>query len=362
MKCQKIPEFKIKSKNSDFQVKELFFLPEELPVKRSSYSYIEVEKENLTTFQLLEKLATFFCLSSEDISASGLKDEQAITRQIISVKFIITNTKINKINQKLLEKRSKIRLVRIVGYGKKPITPKMLHGNEFKICIRNLDSEIVGKLENLIVNHKYQDCINYYDEQRFGTPDSCFNTHLIGRYLISREWKKAFEEYIKSTNGGDERKRVEGTFSKSFSYEEAIMQIGERKRDFFISSYNSYLWNQELNNTISQLKRSRKVEFPHIGKLHIPSSKDNELSSILSTKSYALDWTNKKRICETKTRPVRIVAPVFFLNNVKDRIFPNKRALTISFALPTGSYATMFIKQLLLKSRDHLANQKNIEK
>lgn len=348
MKNLKIPDFKIKVKNSDFCVKESFFLSEELSPKKSLYSYLIVKKENLTTFQLLDRLVQIFSISTDEISAPGLKDEQAVAVQVVSVKKIILKSELGKVNEKL--SKEKIKICDVAGYGKKPIMKKMLHGNEFKITIRNLNVGVAEKLKDMINKNRYQDFVNYYDEQRFGTPGSYHNNHLIGKFLLERNWEKAFDEYMKSGDNGEEKERVRQVFDKSSLFQEALLQIEMKKRDFFISSYNSYLWNQKLSELISMSQKSTEVEFPFMGKLFLLTNKSKGIPLLLTTKSYELDWQKNKKVITSKTRPTNIVTAVFLIIDAKDRVFKEKRALTISFFLTTGCYATMFVKQLLLKT------------
>lgn len=349
MRNTKVPGFKLKTKNCDFCVNEIFFEPEQSAPEKSSFTYLLVEKEGLSTFSLLERLARIVEIPVKEVSASGLKDEQAKTRQIISVRKIISDKQAEQINKKLQQQNGKIKVCNFIGYGKKSVLPRMVHGNEFKITIRNLEYKIAKKLVNLIDKNRFQNFINYYDEQRFGTPTSVHNTHLIGKNLLERNWQKAFEEYIKSENEKKETEKVKFILEETKSYREAVSQIMERKRDFFISSHNSYLWNQEVNKTINRLENSIEIEFPYIGKLSFVTKRNVDIPSFLTTCGYEFDWENNRKIAKYKTRPVNVVTAVFLIKNSKDRIFEGKRALTVSFVLLTGCYATMFIKQLLLK-------------
>jgi len=349
MKKLKIPEFQLKAKNSDFQVREIFYLPKELGPEKSTHSYLNVEKSGLTTFQLQDKLAKILNIPRNHISASGLKDEQAITRQVVSVKKIVTASQFNNINRKLLKEHSgMIKIIRIEGYGRNPVVPKVLHGNEFKITIRNLDPDVAVKLKNKLNITRYHNFINYYDEQRFGTPESCHNTHLVGKFLLAKHWIKALNEYMKSGNNREELTKVQQVYMDTSSPKEALLKIDENKRNFFISSYNSYLWNQKLSKSLSRSGNGAIVEFPFIGKLTIPENRDLPIKAFLSLKTYELNWNKEEKIEVVKNRPVNIVTATFLVREQADELFKAKRALTLSFILPTGSYATMFIKQLLL--------------
>ena len=345
----KLPEFKLKIKNSDFCVNEIFLIPDQSTPRRASFTYLLVEKESLGTFWLLEKIATALGVQIEDVSASGLKDEQAKTRQIISVKKIILSRQISGINKKLQQLHRKIKVCSLIGYGKKPVLPRMVHGNEFRLKIRNLECTIAEKIENLLGENKFQTFINYYDEQRFGVPESIHNSHLIGKNLLEKKWKGVFNEYLKSQNEEEETGKIKSVAQKTGSYREAMLLVAERKRNFFISSYNSYLWNQALSRKIGKLNGGLKVKFPYIGELFFLLKDNVAFPPFFTSRSYDFNWQNNQKITKVKTRPANITAAVFLLNRGEDEIFKGREVITLSFILPTGCYATMLVKQLLLK-------------
>ena len=78
--------YKLKTIKDDFVVKEVPLEPYFLNKKDSEYTYIWVEKKGLTTFDAMDKLRTFFKLNNDDIRHQGLKDEDGVTYQIISLK------------------------------------------------------------------------------------------------------------------------------------------------------------------------------------------------------------------------------------------------------------------------------------
>ena len=78
--------YRIKCKNEDFQVTEVSLMPPLTSKKPPQFTYFWLQKSGLTTFDVLDYIKSFFNLKFEDVANQGLKDEDAITEQLISVK------------------------------------------------------------------------------------------------------------------------------------------------------------------------------------------------------------------------------------------------------------------------------------
>jgi tRNA(Glu) U13 pseudouridine synthase TruD len=72
---------------------------------------------------------------------------------------------------------------------------------------------------------------------------------------------------------------------------------------------------------------------------------------MLSIEVEQKNWQTGANFRKVKNRPVVMNVPVYLLDKVNDKLHRNgKQAITITFCLPTGCYATMLVKQLLLSS------------
>jgi len=179
----------MKMENKDFVVREISLFPPFEDKANSTHSYFLVEKEGLTTFKLIEILKDYFGLDFIDISVEGLKDEDGITEQLVSVRKILGVTDQQNFNIFFQEKNKKIRMLSIIGYGNEPLQPGNLYGNTFVITVRNLTQKQSKRIRLWRQDNKYFSFINYYDSQRFGTPGNIHNTHLIGKNIIRGKWK-----------------------------------------------------------------------------------------------------------------------------------------------------------------------------
>ncbi len=310
-----------------------------------------MEKGNLTTFSLIEELAKHLNVKVEQVSASGLKDEQAITKQIISVNRVLSDKDVTEANLYFSEIDGfRILVKHILDYGNEAVLPRRLHGNEFRITVRNLDYRSADSLESLLKLDRYFSFINYYDEQRFGTPDSVHNTHLIGKNILEGNWKEAHVEYVKSGNGQEEGNLVKSALDSGLSHKDAMLKIMPQKLNFFMSSWNSDKWNKSLSEVISKNEGAKLVGLPYIGSLYYTLTNESLVTALHKIEVTKRDIESDEVVTEIKSRPSIISTAVYLVGRDKDEIFEGKEAVTLSFFLPTGCYATMMIKQLLIKA------------
>lgn len=343
-----LPTFQLKTLNSDFMVEERYLKPHYVSKKNAAYTYLWVQKESMTTFILLQHLASYFNCSQQDVSAAGLKDEFAVTRQAISLRAIISNKQIRQANKYFDDSGLTISIERLLGFGQTPIQPRLLHGNEFTVIIRQLAPEIAGNLARSLDSDRFFQFINYYDEQRFGLPGSIHNTYLIGQALLAGDWAAAYHQYLQSGIDANEIASAKSALNQSGSYQTALLKSAANKLSFFVSSYNSHLWNKRLKTVIEQGVNAVQVEFPYLGSIALPIDQTAPILPRLSIEVEKTNWTTGTNYRTTKTRPVVIPVPVFILDQFADEMHPGYQAVSVSFYLPTGCYATMLIKQLLL--------------
>ncbi|MCB0163277.1 MAG: tRNA pseudouridine(13) synthase TruD [Anaerolineae bacterium] len=343
-----LPPFQLKTLNSDFMVDEIFLEPDYVSKKNATYTYLSVSKEDITTFNLLQHLAGYFKCPPSDVSAAGLKDEFAVTRQAISLRVIISNKQVKQANEHFKNNNLKITIDRLLGYGHEPIRPRLLHGNKFTITIRQLSPELAGNLANNLSRNRFFHFINYYDEQRFGLPHSIHNTHRIGQALLAGDWATAYDQYLQSGIDAIEAAQTKEALRQSGSHQIALTNSAAGKLNFFVSSYNSYVWNNALKQLIEQQPNAIQVELPHLGTIALPVDQTVPIPPSLSVEVEKTNWSSSVNYRDTKTRPVFIPVSVFMKNQSADALHPGHQAVTISFYLLTGCYATMLVKQLLL--------------
>lgn len=332
-------DFRLKTNNSDFRVTEVPILPD-LEMGPKKVTYLWLKKSNYTTFGALEEIKSFYGLDFSDVVAEGLKDEDGITEQLISVNKKLAKTEVKKFNEHYAGDETFIH-IEIRGFGPEPLRAKALHGNVFSIVVRNLERDEAEKIIRFGRKNHYFSFINYYDNQRFGLPGGPYTTHLIGKAVIEENWNEGFE-LLK--NSGNEI--PEGKTGK-----EAFLALNPSRVGFYVSAYNSYLWNNAVSEFIKNQGDSKAYDFPGIGELYLPLSMDLTLPiGGFASRGYHFDRESYEITERENTRNMFSSTAVYAERMMEDEIFDGKYRVTLSFFLHTGSYATMIIKQFVKAS------------
>jgi len=341
--------YKLKCTNEDFQVTEVSLMPSFVLKGPRKFTYIWLQKSGFTTFEVLEQIKVFFKLSFEDVCSQGLKDEDAITEQLLSIKKILSEKDIKAFNKKHAYKNKFSKIKYITGYGEKPIKERALHGNSFKIVVRNLKLTLADNLFNYINSHKQLYFINYYDNQRFGMPGGPYNTHLIGKAIVKNNWKQAYEQ-LKITNNISDKTKLKS--KNVFDFKKIFNVMNPQKVSFFVSAYNSFLWNAQASLVVNKHTKSKKYLFENVAKLYLPTDDSFQCPHICETKGYELIKENFSVQSKSNKRNLIVATNMYVQDLESDELHKNKKKITVSFFLPTGSYATMIIKQLFLKLKN----------
>ncbi len=175
----------IKSSAADFQVTEKLGFK---PSGEGEHLFLYVEKNNLTTHQLIEQVARVTGLNCKNIGYAGLKDKHAITRQWISLhlpgakcKPEIPDTE----NYQVLES----------AWHDKKLRVGIHRSNSFDVVVR----EITGQsddFETRIEKLSKHGFANYFGQQRFGQKQD--NVEQALRVLNNRHKAKRLNRNKKS--------------------------------------------------------------------------------------------------------------------------------------------------------------------
>ncbi len=324
MKIKEIPE--------DFRVEEIIDL--KIVKNKTNYSIYKLTKKDWDSFKILNTIAKVLKTKIKFIGYAGNKDKKAITVQYISF-YKIDERRIDRININGVK-------LEFIGYSADRINLGDLKGNKFIVVVRDLNkkSEISDKIK----------LENYFDEQRFGNKGT---THLVGKAIIKRDFKEAC--------------RILGFEVKNNDYIGSLRTEHRRLLRFYISSYQSYLFNLILSKYIEQFKHL-KVNYK-LGELNI-SEEDLENFDIPLI-SFDAEFDKKiKKIGEKILEEEGIKLDDFLVKEIpelinesayrkafvdvkdikvefgNDEINKSRRKCTIEFFLPKGCYATLLIKKL----------------
>jgi tRNA pseudouridine13 synthase len=147
----------VKQRPEDFFVQEL---PLYEPCGEGEHVYCEIQKIRLTTFQAIDHLAAALNVSAHDIGYAGMKDAQAVTRQIFSI-WGVTPEQVMGLHLPDMDVQWAAR------HGNK-LRLGHLAANRFAAKIREVSPTAVVKLTEVVKHLETQGMPNYFGEQRFG--------------------------------------------------------------------------------------------------------------------------------------------------------------------------------------------------
>ncbi len=248
---------KIRVEPEDFQVIEIISKKSQKSInEQDGYAVYKLKKKKIDTNHALSSI---FRKKGIRLKSLGLKDASAITEQ-----FVCSGNKGKTLENFSTEKYS----LEKIGFVKKPLTKKDMVGNHFKIKISDCSDVLSAFTE-------YEKILNFYGYQRFGSKRPV--THLIGKAILQRDFPKAVELILSFTSTYDSKENTEirDKLSDPQNYEKyfdqvpfqmdierivlkemiehgdsfrAIRAIHLSLRRFYISAYQSFIFNQSLSS------------------------------------------------------------------------------------------------------------------
>ncbi len=194
----------LKIRPEDFRVDEhLGFIPS----GDGEHLFLHIEKTNLTTFDLVDRVARDFDLKQRDIGYSGLKDKQAVTRQWLSLQLPgqMRDFQMPSMNgYQVLDQ----------GWHHRKLKPGTHCANTFEVVIRDISDFNELSLQQIELI-KREGMANYFGQQRFGE-----QADNVSRAL------------------------------RVFTNPRKTRKLSRSKKSLYISALRSYLFNQILSRRI----------------------------------------------------------------------------------------------------------------
>lgn len=377
----------IKVKNEDFKVIEL--LSESLSKDISEFhdkSYrfplLLLKKKGLDSnhaiMEIFDELGT-------RIRVLGIKDARAVTEQYATCE-----------GNKYKEGRTKHTALSLAGYTKYSIRKSHIMGNQFEIYITNPAKRDISDFITEIKNIP-----NYYGLQRFGSERLV--THLVGREIVRRNFKKAVEIFLCHTTeydtqfskeiraklrepknyrqvlkiipkGMDLERNLLRSLSNGKDYIGAIRSIPINIRRLFIHAYQAFVFNRCLSDMIRNgesitsctsndfcFKLENKLV---LGKLMRYQDNDStDLVPAMHLPGYSFKSTDGRfeRKLSVILKDENIEPKDFYLKEMQElsveggfrqlplmvNDFSFSDNLLVYFKIPVGAYATILLRELM---------------
>lgn len=175
---------KIKQRPEDFLVDEM---PLYQPSGAGEHIYLFIEKRNLSTLDVVHILARHFGVRREAIGFAGMKDRNAITRQVFSVH---TPGKTPEDFPQLVHERLSVQWADLHN---NKLRLGHLAGNRFSIRIRNVGIDQVRGTKRSLDMLLERGVPNRFGTQRFGRAT---NNHRIGLAILQGRFDDAVREML----------------------------------------------------------------------------------------------------------------------------------------------------------------------
>lgn len=381
------------------------FFVQELPLYEASgageHVYAEIQKVGISTFDAINDVARALHVSSRDIGYAGLKDAQAVSRQIISVPGTTEDAV-------MALKFPKLSVLWAARHGNK-LRLGHSSGNRFAIKIREVNPTDVVKLAPVVELLKNRGMPNYFGEQRFGRRgdnDKLGATLIRGRpeellklLLGSADpavddaqtigARNAFESgdlersmHLWSRRHGLER-RILARLMKTGSPGTAVRAIDEKLRRLWVSALQSKLFNEVVARRINSLGTlmTGDLAWKHEnGACFLVKSADVEQPRADAFEISPTGPLVGSRMTLPQGEPLAMEEAIFkshgltpghFRQEGRDRAKGARRPLrvqpkdvslaagvdehgghiTVAFTLPPGSYATVLLREVMKSDR-----------
>jgi tRNA pseudouridine13 synthase len=335
-----MPSPALKCIPTDFVVREAIAV-ELVNEADATVEYLQLRKVGYTTFEAIRLLTEALNLSAAQVAYAGLKDEDGVTEQLVSVPAGVVR---NGGDLPIAQRDGAWIVVRHHGYGRQPMSIGKLAGNAFRIVVRDMDPRDVDAIQQRRKILAF--VLNYYDTQRFGVPGGPKRTHYLGSALLAQDWDSALSE-LAALRAPESKAASEWRESP----EKFFRTADPRLTSFYLAAHASRMWNSRLCDLVSKLcpDSAYTVSFDGIDYLWTSSPADaaRTLAQVFTLPYERYEFTDEGIITKSSTRSTVVQTTMEISNAGIDERHPGRGQLTSSFFLPSGSYATSAVRQVL---------------
>jgi len=350
-------------------------------------------KRNWDTILAVKAIAEWLSMDVESMHIAGIKDAKAVTAQHVSIGRV-TPEQVSKVKIQDIS-LSPFRLMN------EKIHSGLLLGNHFRILIRAIacsSSQIEKRLDSILSELSGMGGIpNFFGHQRFGTVRPI--THKVGEYMIRDDWENAALAFLAASSEHEhpQARRARQELSDTLNFEAALHRFPHQLKyerfmlrhlvkhhnDFvgafrklpmklgrlLVQAYQSFLFNKFLSTRVkhemplNQVLRgdyTLKVNgttctaLPLVGfEQSISAGRQGEIErEILEAENVKPNDFRVQRMPKVSApgRLRTVLAPIASLSVEKPTRDPTdhaKRQVMVGFVLPSGSYATILLRELM---------------
>jgi len=337
------------------------FIVEEVPLyefsQNGEHLVLKIRKKDMTTWQLVQKISEITGSKTRDIGYAGLKDKDGVTTQYISL-YKKYEDNIDKIEDK------DIKILQTFYHNNK-IRIGHLKGNKFYIKFKKVNPVDARKIENIVKIISKEGIPNYFGYQRFGIEKDNYKIGkdiLFGKRDIKNRKKRDFfiSAYQSHIFNLWLSKRVE--ISKMFNafdikelknlfiYNETLIRDTKNQSNFFkmlpgdILHHYPYGKAFECVDIKNEIKRFANKDITVTGILPGKKTKLAKEEAGIIEKEFISECDKVMHIMQGSRRFAWIFPEIFEFKYKKEEAW-----FELGFFLPKGSYATVLVEEILHK-------------
>jgi tRNA pseudouridine13 synthase len=321
---------RIKVSPEDFEVEEI---PAYQPSGSGEFLYLWIEKRGTGAEYFVRQLARKLDLSVGEIGTAGLKDRQAVTRQMVSVP-VRAEPLLDRINDE------NTTLLQVSRHANK-LRPGHLHGNRFRVLIRDPAPDTMVLSEAIVDRLRKQGLPNYFGPQRFGregetlergfamvrrVPGAARCSPFLRKLALSAVQSALFNRYLASRlSDGLLRQVLPGD----------VMAKRPKGGIFVVADVAREQERFEAGETVPAGPIFGRKTFPAAG-----VAAEREAAVLADAGLTAGSFTGFGKLLQG-TRRQNLVFP----DNLEAK--PDPAGIRLTFGLPAGSYATVLLREVM---------------
>ncbi|MCS7045346.1 MAG: tRNA pseudouridine(13) synthase TruD [Gemmataceae bacterium] len=326
---------RIKVQPEDFEVDEI---PAYEPCGRGDFLYLWIEKRDLGAELLPRLLAQRLGIAPSEVGAAGLKDRRAVTRQWVSVPAHAAA---------LLARLDGdgLRLLHATRHTHK-LRPGHLRGNRFRILIRDVDASAAARAAAILERLRAWGLPNFYGEQRFGragetlalglrllrgqTPDRKVRNPFLKKLALSAVQSALFNHYLA-------QRLADGLFRRVLRGDVAAKY--PRGGLFVVQDPGTEQARFDARELVTAGPIFGRKTFP----AHADAA-EREAQTLAAFELTPQAFTAFGKLVQGTRRHNLVYVDDAALQTEAD-------GLRLTFTLPAGSYATVFLRELMKSDR-----------
>ncbi|MAE76036.1 MAG: pseudouridine synthase [Planctomycetes bacterium] len=199
-----------------------------------THLWFRIEKRELTTFEVIRRLARAFGRREDDFGHAGLKDRNAVTRQWLSLEFASPED-VEAVDIAGLD------VLEVTRHGNK-LKVGHLRSNRFQIRVRDTADGDEARAREVIEVLTARGLPNWFGEQRFGHRGV---TPKLGRALLAGDFDEFLRLFAEGSSDGLVRRAL-STAEQRGRAEPGVRSLPKRFLSLCTSAVQSEVFNRVL--------------------------------------------------------------------------------------------------------------------